>query len=165
MARRIGMGLVGPEFIAQHHIDAVRRLGDVDVVAIAGSTLTSTRRKAEELKVGRSYATFEEPVNDPAIDVVHNTTPTFLHVPVTLAALRAKNQVLSDKPLAMKAAECAELRDAAAEAGGKLGLEATAAPADRGSPFCASGPVCADAAPYATTRTRRGVEHYKLISS
>ena len=33
---RIGMGLVGPGFVGAHHIDAVRRLGFVDVVAIAG---------------------------------------------------------------------------------------------------------------------------------
>jgi predicted dehydrogenase len=117
MAQRIGMGLVGPGFIAQHHIDAVRRLGDVDVVAIAGSTLASAERKAAELKVERSYGSFDELVNDPAIHVVHNTTPSYLHVPVTLAALRAGKHVISDKPLAMTAADCVQLRDAAAEAG------------------------------------------------
>jgi len=31
------MGLVGPGFIAAHHIDAVRRLGDVDIIGVAGS--------------------------------------------------------------------------------------------------------------------------------
>jgi predicted dehydrogenase len=36
--KKIGMGLIGPGFVAAHHIDAVRRLGDVDVVAIAGSS-------------------------------------------------------------------------------------------------------------------------------
>jgi len=36
--KKIGMGLIGPGFVATHHIDAVRRLGDVDVVAIAGSS-------------------------------------------------------------------------------------------------------------------------------
>ena len=33
--QRIGMGLVGPGFVGAHHVDAVRRLGFVDVVAIA----------------------------------------------------------------------------------------------------------------------------------
>ena len=37
MRGRIGMGLVGPGFVGVHHIDAVRRLGFVDVVAVAGS--------------------------------------------------------------------------------------------------------------------------------
>ena len=32
---RIGMGLVGPGFVGAHHVDAVRRLGYVDVVAVA----------------------------------------------------------------------------------------------------------------------------------
>ena len=41
--KRIGMGLVGPGFVGAHHIDAVRRLGFVDVVAVA-------RRKAERAK-------------------------------------------------------------------------------------------------------------------
>jgi hypothetical protein len=35
--KRIGMGLVGAGFIGPHHVDAVRRLGYVDVVAVAGS--------------------------------------------------------------------------------------------------------------------------------
>jgi predicted dehydrogenase len=43
------MGLVGPGFIAAHHIDAVRRLGDVDIVGIAGSTQESAVRKAKQL--------------------------------------------------------------------------------------------------------------------
>jgi len=43
------MGLVGPGFIAAHHIDAVRRLGDVDIVGIAGSTQESGVRKAKQL--------------------------------------------------------------------------------------------------------------------
>jgi predicted dehydrogenase len=117
MAQRIRMGLVGPGFIAQHHIDAVRRLGDVDVVAIAGSTFASAQRKAKELKIESSYGSFEELVNDAAIQVVHNTTPSYLHVPVTLAAIRAGKHIISDKPLAMTAKECAELRDAAAATG------------------------------------------------
>ena len=36
LTTRIGMGLVGPGFVGAHHIDAVRRLGFVDVVAVAG---------------------------------------------------------------------------------------------------------------------------------
>ena len=30
---RIGMGLIGAGFVGPHHIDAVRRLGYVDIVA------------------------------------------------------------------------------------------------------------------------------------
>ena len=111
------MGLIGPGFISAHHIDAVRRLGDVDVVAVAGSSLQSAERAAAKLKVDRAYGNYLELVADPTVAVVHNTTPSYLHFPVSMAALEAGKHVISDKPLAMTPDECARLRDAAAAAG------------------------------------------------
>jgi predicted dehydrogenase len=111
--KKLGMGLVGPGFIAGHHLDAVRRLGDVDVVAIAGSSPASAERKARELKVSRGYGHYQELINDADVHVIHNTTPNYLHFEVTLAALRAGKHVISDKPLAMSVEEAGQLRDAA----------------------------------------------------
>ena len=115
--QRLGMALVGPGFIAAHHIDAVRRLGNVDVLGLAGSSLASGERKAAELNIPRAYESVEALLADPAIDVVHNTTPSYLHLPVSLAILRAGKHVISDKPLANTPAECAELTAAAAASG------------------------------------------------
>ena len=114
--KKIGMGLVGPGFVAGHHIDAVRRLGDVDVVAIAGSSQQSAERKAHEYKVDRAYGDYKALIADPDIQVIHNTTPNHLHLPVTLAALQAGKHVISDKPLASNAEEGRKLRDAAVAA-------------------------------------------------
>ena len=107
------MGLIGPGFVAAHHIDAVRRLGDVDVVAIAGSSQESAERKAREYKVDRAYGDFHALIADPDVQVIHNTTPNYLHLPVTMAALQAGKHVISDKPLAMNSEEGRTLRDAA----------------------------------------------------
>lgn len=114
--KHLGMGLVGPGFIAAHHIDAVRRLGDVDVVGIAGSSLDSAKKRARELGVGHAYASVAELLADPAVQVVHNTTPNHLHKEVSLAALRAGKHVISDKPLASSASESRELVEAARDA-------------------------------------------------
>src|SRR6185295_14581197 len=105
MPTRIGMGLVGPGFVGAHHIDAVRRLGFVDVVAVAGSSEGSARKKADALGVPKAYGSYEALVADPAVHVVHNTTPNFLHGPVIRAALARRKHVVSDKPLAMNSAE------------------------------------------------------------
>ncbi len=115
--KRIGMGLVGPGFVGAHHIDAVRRLGFVDVVAIAASTEASARRKADALGIPKAYGGYEALVADPDIHVVHNTTPNYLHAPVILAAVAHGKHVVSDKPLAMSAAEARQLWDAAESAG------------------------------------------------
>jgi len=113
----LGMGLVGPGFIAAHHLDAVRRLGDVEIVGIAGSSLESAKKRARELNAGRGYASYQELLADPAVQVVHNTTPNHLHREVSLAALRAGKHVISDKPLASSTPEARELYEAARQSG------------------------------------------------
>ena len=117
MPTRIGMGLVGPGFVGVHHIDAVRRLGFVDVVAIAASTEKSARAKADALGVPKAYGSYEQLIADPDVHVVHNTTPNFLHVPVIKAALARRKHVVSDKPLAMTANDARDLWRAAEQAG------------------------------------------------
>src|SRR5439155_14267409 len=97
---RIGMGLVGPGFVGAHHIDAVRRLGFVDVIAVAASSEQSARRKAAALGVRKAYGSFEALIADPDVHVDHNTTPNYLHGPVIQAALASRTHVISDKPLA-----------------------------------------------------------------
>src|SRR5262245_38362026 len=111
------MGLVGPGFVGVHHIDAVRRLGFVDVVAIAASSESSARRKADALDVPKAYGSFEALAADPDVHVVHNTTPNHLHEAVIMAALAQRKHVISDKPLAMTGAEARRLADAASAAG------------------------------------------------
>jgi predicted dehydrogenase len=115
--KRIGMGLVGAGFVGPHHIDAVRRLGFVDVVALAGSSDASARDKAQALGVPKSYGRYEALLDDPDVQVVHNATPNHLHYAVISAALARGKHVVSDKPLAMTAADARALVDQANRAG------------------------------------------------
>ena len=110
------MGLIGAGFVGPHHVDAVRRLGYVDVVAVAGSTEESGRRKAEALGVRKGYGSYQALLDDPDVQVVHVATPNYLHYAVTSAALAKGKHVVSDKPLAMTAAESKQLVDQATRA-------------------------------------------------
>jgi predicted dehydrogenase len=114
---KLGMGLVGPGFVAPHHLDAVRRLGNIEIVALAGSSLERAERKAAELGVPKAYGSYGDLIADPAIDIVHNTTPNYLHFPVNLATIKAGKHIVSDKPLAPSAGDCARLAEAAGAAG------------------------------------------------
>jgi predicted dehydrogenase len=80
------MGIVGAGFVGPHHVDAVRRLGYVDVVAVAGSSQASADKKAEALGAKRAYGSYEALLADADIQVVHNATPNYLHYPVNAAA-------------------------------------------------------------------------------
>jgi predicted dehydrogenase len=111
------MGLVGAGFVGPHHIDAVRRLGFVDIVAVAGSNEASGRQKAEALGARKGYGSYQALIDDPDVHVVHNATPNHLHYEVTSAALAKGKHVVSDKPLAMTAAESKRLVEEAKRAG------------------------------------------------
>jgi predicted dehydrogenase len=111
------MGLVGAGFVGPHHIDAVRRLGFVDIVAVAGSSDASGAQKAQALGARKGYGSYQALIDDPDVHVVHNATPNHLHYEVTSAALRKGKHVVSDKPLAMTAAESKKLVDEAKRAG------------------------------------------------
>src|SRR5262245_46161079 len=115
--KRVGMGLVGAGFVGPHHVDAVRRLGYVDVVAVAGSSKASAQAKADALHIEKAYGSYQELLADPAVQVVHNATPNYLHHEVTAAAIAKGKHVVSDKPLAMTAAEAKSLLDMATKAG------------------------------------------------
>jgi predicted dehydrogenase len=114
--KRLGMGIVGVGFVGPHHVDAVRRLGYVDVVAVADMNEKLAREKADQLHVPKAYGSYEALLNDPDIQVVHNATPNYLHYPVNAAAIAKGKHVVCDKPLAMTAAEARTLVDLATKA-------------------------------------------------
>jgi predicted dehydrogenase len=109
----IKAAVVGTGFIGVVHVEALRRLG-VEVTGVVGS---SPERAAEKPGLPPPYASFEAMLEDPAVDVVHLTTPNHLHHPQVRAALAAGKHVVCEKPLAMNSEETAELLKLAEETG------------------------------------------------
>jgi predicted dehydrogenase len=107
--KRIGMGIVGAGFVGPHHVDAVRRLGYVDVIAVAGSSQASADKKAEALGARRGYGSYEALLADPDVEVVYNPLPNHLHLPWTVKAAEAGKHVLCEKPIGLDADECRKL--------------------------------------------------------
>ena len=71
---------------------------------------------------GRYVGSVDELIASEEIDAVYVATPHALHAEQTIAALRAGKHVLVEKPMALSAAECTAMIDAAAEAGRALGV-------------------------------------------
>lgn len=92
----IGAGFVGP-----HHVDAIRRTGYAEVVALAGTDPDRAAAKAASLGVPRSTVDADGLLNDPDIDVVHICTPNTSHVAMAAGAMRAGKHVVIEKPIAI----------------------------------------------------------------
>ena len=97
-------GVVGTGFIGVVHVDALRRLG-VEVAGVVGST----PERAASKHLAPVYESYEALLDDERVDVVHLTTPNHLHASQVKAALAAGKHVVCEKPLALTAADSAEL--------------------------------------------------------
>lgn len=112
----IGAAVIGSGFIGTVHIEALRRIG-VRVTGLLGSTPERGAERARRLGVARAYASLAELLDDPAVEVVHVTSPNHLHFPQVREILAAGRHVVCEKPLAMSSQESAELVDLADRSG------------------------------------------------
>jgi len=114
---RLRAGVIGAGFIGTAHIEALRRLGNVDVVALADDSRESAEAKAKALYIPRAYGAWQELIDDLQVDVVHNCTPNYLHFAIAMAAIRAGKAIVAEKPLGITSEETRKLWDAAKQAG------------------------------------------------
>ncbi len=113
---KIKVGVVGTGFIGPAHIEALRRLPNVEVAALCEVTTELAKEKAAQLGISRAY-TFDDLLKQDDIQSVHICTPNFLHFAQSKAALLAGKHVICEKPLAKDLHEAEELVALAAQTG------------------------------------------------
>ncbi len=111
---RIRTAVIGTGFMGRVHLEALRRVENVDVVEIAATSQEKAKAAAAGFNVLNATGDWREVINDPSIDAVHVATPNASHYEITKAALESGKHVLCEKPLAMSVAEAQELTDLAA---------------------------------------------------
>ncbi len=117
MPQRIKAGIIGTGFIGPAHIEAARRLGNIEFVAIAEANQQLAEEKAELLYIPKAYGSYQELLADGDVQVVHNCAPNHLHLQVNTNIIAAGKHIISEKPLAMNSEESGELVRMVREAG------------------------------------------------
>ena len=97
------------------HLEALRRVELVDVVAIAGRELEPARRLGAGFGIETAVDDYRELLEDVTIDAVHICTPNATHYQMAKNALLAGKHVLCEKPLSVSVSEAQELVDLARE--------------------------------------------------
>jgi predicted dehydrogenase len=113
---KIRTAMIGTGFMGKVHTEAARRLGNVEVTAVAGSSDATAKNFAAANYIPKSTGDWKTLLADPEIDAVHVLTPNSLHAPMSVEFLKAGKHVLCEKPLAMSAAEAQEMLDTATRA-------------------------------------------------
>ena len=112
----VGAAVIGTGFIGTVHVEQLRRVG-VRVRGVLGSSPERGEARAQALGVDRAYSSLEAVLDDPAVEVVHVTSPNHLHVPQARQILEAGRHVVCEKPLAMAASDSAGLVELAERSG------------------------------------------------
>jgi len=109
--------LIGTGFMGKVHSENLRRLGTVEIVALAGSNSERALQFGKSIGVNRTTGDYKELLEDPTIDAVHVLTPNALHYAICRAALEAGKHVLCEKPFTVSLEQARELVDLAAKTG------------------------------------------------
>lgn len=112
--KTIKVGIAGLGFIGPAHIEALRRIPGIEVLAISETSEELAKSKAEQFGIPKYFGNFNDLLNED-IDCVHICTPNFLHYEMAKAALIAGKHVVCEKPLATTIAEGQELLKLAQE--------------------------------------------------
>lgn len=105
----INVAIIGSGFMGAAHMDGLRRVPGVNVVAISSIDRARAEELARDFAVPNVYDDWRDLLKHDEIHAVHNCTPNNLHFEVNRALIEAGKHVLSEKPLTMTSAESSEL--------------------------------------------------------
>jgi predicted dehydrogenase len=111
------VGIVGIGWGTIVHLPAYQAVDGFEVTALCARTPSTLEQAAEQHGIACTDTDWEAFVRRDDLDVISVAAPVALHHPVTLAALAAGKHVMCEKPLALNAAQCAEMVAAADRAG------------------------------------------------
>ena len=115
--RKLRIGIIGAGGFAAQHMEAFASVPDVEVVAFMRRSEGPLREMQERWGVPKGYTDHRAMLDDPDIDAIDIITPTDSHKQYALDATASGRPVLCEKPLALNAADCQIMLDAARSAG------------------------------------------------
>lgn len=112
---KIKVGIIGAGWIAHKMAQALAPLSDAEVWAIASRSQQKAQEFADEYSIAKAYGSYEELVNDPAVDLVYIATPHSHHYQHAKLALEHNKPVLVEKAFTANEREAQELINIAHE--------------------------------------------------
>ncbi len=113
--KKIKWGILSTGWIAHKFATALQVADNSELYAVGSRSLITAKKFAGEFHIPNAYGSYEELVNDPAVDVVYIATPHNLHLENTLLALDHQKHVLCEKPMGVNRTEVARMIEKAKE--------------------------------------------------
>jgi len=92
--------LAGAGAFGQKHLDAIKAIGDINVVSLVGRELEPTRAVARKYRVGHATTELSEALAQPGVEAAILCTPTQMHAAQAIECMKAGKHVQVEIPLA-----------------------------------------------------------------
>lgn len=102
-------GLIGPGTIARKFADAISRMEEMEIVAVASSKMERAEEFAKDFQIKKAYDSYEDMVNDPEVEAVYISIVNTLHYKMAKLCIDAGKPVLCEKPLGSNVTEAEDL--------------------------------------------------------
>src|SRR3989339_1610055 len=111
--RKYKVGIIGTGYIGMVHLEMLKRLNDVEIIAIAEADKNHADEVGRKFQIKKVYYNPEDLIRDNEVEVIHNCTPNQFHFSLNKLAILEGKDILSEKPLSLNSAESAILMDLA----------------------------------------------------
>ncbi|MZQ87053.1 gfo/Idh/MocA family oxidoreductase [Paenibacillus sp. 5J-6] len=117
---KLQIAVIGAGSISEMHLRSYQSNPDVELYAICDLNEERAKAKAEKYGISRVFTDYKELLADPAIDAVSICTWNNSHAPISIAALEAGKNVLTEKPLCKTVEEALAVEKAVHRSGKTL---------------------------------------------
>ncbi|MDO5540754.1 MAG: Gfo/Idh/MocA family oxidoreductase [Eubacteriales bacterium] len=105
--KELRAAVIGVGFIGAVHIETIRRLGNVKIVALCDAN--GAKKKAEQLHIDKAYTDFKKMIDECELDAIHICTPNFTHYEIAKYAIEHGVNFICEKPFTTTVEQAREL--------------------------------------------------------
>jgi predicted dehydrogenase len=120
MSQKIRIGVIGAGSISEMHFSSFANNPDAILTGVCDLKEERAKAKAEKYNIPNVYTNYHDLLANPDIDAVTICTWNNSHAEISIAALKAGKNVLSEKPLCKSVEEALAVEQAVKESGKTL---------------------------------------------
>jgi len=120
MSKKVGIGLVGSQFISSIHAEALKAVSDAEIIAVMSPTEGNAKEFAAKYGIQYHFTELDDMLGMEEIDMVVIGAPNNVHCEIALKAAKAGKHMVVEKPLCMNLSEADLMIDACKKANVKL---------------------------------------------
>lgn len=120
MENKIGIGIVGSQFISSIHAEALKAVEDAQIIAVMSPTKGNAKEFAAKHDIPYHFTVIDDMLALKEIDMIIIGAPNNVHCDITLKAAKACKHVVVEKPLCLNLKEADLMINACRDANVKL---------------------------------------------